>query len=105
MVKMASRLFFGGDCTDLREGINFVRMREERAQKARETLKQAGIPAMLVAGMSNIRYLTSFFSSEFQPYLSYVLFFAEHDPVMFAHAGSYHQMQDQAPWIKHWRVV
>jgi len=105
MVQMASKLLFGGDCMDIREGVNFARMREERAAKAKEALKQAGIPAILVAGMSNIRYLTSFFSSEFQPYLSYTLFFAEHDPVLFAHAGSYHQMPDQAPWIKQWRIA
>ena len=104
MGKMASKLLFGGDSLDIREGINFERMRAERAAKAQEALKQAGIPAILVAGMSNIRYLVSFFSSEFQPYLSYTLFFAEHDPIIFAHAGSYHQMPDQAPWIKHWRI-
>jgi len=105
MVKMASKLLFGKECMDIREGINFVRMREERAAKMKEVLKQQGIPAILVTGQSNVRYLTSFFSSDFQPFLSYTLFFAEHDPVLFAHAGSYHQMPDQAPWIKHWRIA
>ena len=104
MVEMAAKLLFGSDPIDIREGINFDRMRKERAEKAKEALKKAGIPAILVSGMSNIRYLASFFSSEFQPFLSYVLFFAEDDPIVFAHAGSYHQMSDQAPWIKHWRV-
>jgi len=33
-----------------------------------------------------------------------VLFFAEHDSVVFAHAGSYHQMPEEMPWIKHWRI-
>jgi len=90
--------------TDINEGINFSRLREERAAKARQVLKQEGIPAILVTGEPNVRYLTSFSWSEFQPFLSYALFFAEGDPVVFAHAGSYHQMPDQAPWIKHWRI-
>jgi Xaa-Pro aminopeptidase len=38
-------------------------------------------------------------------YLSYALFFAEGDPVIFAHAGSYQQMPDQVPWIKEWRIA
>jgi Xaa-Pro aminopeptidase len=32
-----------------------------------------------------------------------VLFFAEHDSVMYEHNGYYHQMPDQCPWIKEWR--
>jgi Xaa-Pro aminopeptidase len=105
MVKMASTLLFGKEGTDIREGINFERMREERPAKARKALTELGIPAILVTGEPNVRYLTGFSWSEFQPFLSYTLFFAEHDPVIFAHAGSYHQMQDQAPWIKDWRIA
>lgn len=92
MTRMASKLLFGKDSTDIREGINFSRMRGERATKAREVLKQHGIPAILVTGEPNVRYLTGFSWSEFQPFLSYTIFFAEHDPVIFAHAGSYHHM-------------
>jgi Xaa-Pro aminopeptidase len=33
----------------------------------------------------------------------YVLFFAEDDPVVYEHSGHFHQMPDQAPWIKEWR--
>lgn len=105
MVQMASKLLFGKDSTDIREGINFERMRQERATKAKKVLKQYGTPAILVAGQTNVRYLTSFHCSDFQPFLSFTLFFAEGDPVLFAHAGSYHQMPDQAPWIKHWRIA
>ena len=105
MLKLASGLTFGKDSTDIMEGINFGRMREERAAKAKQVLKQYGIPAILVTGDPNVRYLTSFSWKEFQPFLSYTLFFAEHDPIIFAHAGSYQQMPDQAPWIKEWRIA
>lgn len=105
MVRMASKLLFGPKWNDLQEGINLPRMREERAARAKQVLKQQGIPAILVTGEPNLRYLVGFSNGEFQPWLSYTIFFAEHDPVVFAHAGPYHQMQDQAPWIKHWRIA
>lgn len=105
MVKMSSKLVFGPKWNDLQEGINIPRMREERAARAKKILKQQGIPAMLVTGEPNLRYLVGFANAEFQPWLSYTVFFAEHDPVVFAHAGCYQQMQDQAPWIKHWRIA
>jgi Xaa-Pro dipeptidase len=104
MIRMASKLTFGPKMTDIAEGINFSRMREERAERAKKALKKYGIPAMLVTGEPNLRYLVGFSWGEFQPWLSYTLFFAEHDPVVFAHAGCYQQMQDQAPWIKQWRI-
>ena len=104
MVSMSSKLTFGPNYSDLRETINVPRMREERAARMKEVLKREGIPAVLVTGEPNVRYLTGFSWAEFMPFLSYALFFAEHDPVIFAHAGSYHQMPDQAPWIKHWRI-
>ncbi len=101
---MAPKLTYGKDSTDTWEGINFARMREERAAKAKQVLRRHGLPAILVTGEPNVRYLTSFSWGEFQPFLSYTLFFAEHDAIVFAHAGSYHQMADQAPWIKQWRI-
>ena len=104
MVQVASELCFGRDSSDTYEGINFPRMREERAAKAKAVLKEQGIATILVTGEPNVRYLTGFSWAEFQPWLSYTLFFAEHDPVVFAHAGSFQQMPDMAPWIKHWRI-
>jgi len=105
VLKMTPKLTFGTGVTDLREGINFERMRENRAARMKQVLKQQGVPAVLVTWEPNVRYLTGFAWSEFMPFLSYALFFAEHDPVIFAHAGSYQQMPYEAPWIKHWRCA
>lgn len=106
MVKESSRLIFAPTwALDLNEGINVQRMREERAARARQVLKKHGIPAMLVTGGSNVRYLAGFWWLDFRPAASFCLFFAEHDPVIFAHAGSFQQMPDQAPWIKKWRIA
>lgn len=104
MVKEATRLTFGPTASDVIEGINVPRMRQERAARARQGLRQRSIAAALVTGSENVRYLTGFWWGEFQPQLSYTLFFAEHDPIVFAHAGCYQQMQDQNPWITHWRI-
>jgi len=105
MVKMTSKLMFGPVLTDLREEINIARMREERAARMKQVLKQQGIPSVLVTGEANVRYLVGFSWGEFMPFLSYALFFVEHDPVVFAHAGSCQQMPDQLPWVKHWRTA
>ncbi|MFQ6112308.1 MAG: M24 family metallopeptidase, partial [Nitrospinota bacterium] len=104
MARMASELTFGPGMTDKHQVIDVARMREERAQKARQVLKQRGVPAILVASEPNVRYLVGFSWGVFQPILCYALFFAEHEPVLFAHAGSY-QMPEMAPWIKNWRVA
>ncbi len=103
MVKISSKLTFGTDAVDWQEGINVVRMREERAEKARQTMRKHGIAAILVAGAENTRYLTGLRGPEWAPQLWYVLFFTEHAPVVFVHAGWLRQMPDKAPWIKNWR--
>ena len=105
MIKMASKLLFGPARSDLREDINIRRMREERAAKMKRVLKREGIPAVLVTYEPNVRYLTGFSWAEFMTFLSYSLFFVEHDPIIYAHAGSYHQMPDQMPWVKEWRIA
>lgn len=103
-MKESSKLLFAPGWSDLHEGINVPRMREERAARARKIMKKQNIPALLVTGANNVRYLVGFRWNEFQAQLSYTLFFAEGDPVVYAHAGSFHQMPDQAPWIKDWRI-
>ena len=100
-------LLFGPGLNDTEEGINFDRMRKERAAKARAEMKKQGIASMLVTGAGNVRYLSSFIWMEFQPDLSYTLFFGDHkdEQVMFSHAGAHQVMFEEAPWIKSWRVA
>jgi Xaa-Pro dipeptidase len=101
----STRLHFGPTTNDVHEGINVERMRRERAARMREIMTAAGAPAILVTGSENVRYLTGFLWSEFQLQAGYALFFVDDDPVVYAPAGSYHQMPDQAPWIRHWRIA
>jgi Xaa-Pro aminopeptidase len=104
MIKLSSKLTFGTEAVDWQERINMSRMREERAQRARQVMRKHGMAVMLVTGGPNCRYLTGVRDAQNRPMLGYVLFFVEHDPVVWAHAGWYHQLQDQEPWIKHWRI-
>lgn len=60
---------------------------------------------MLATGAQTVRYLTGAFSFDIQPMTIYTLFFAEHDPVVFAPAGSYHQLPDLVPWVNEWRIA
>jgi Xaa-Pro aminopeptidase len=104
-IHYADKLHFGPTSNDVHEGIDLARMRADRAARMRQVMRANGIPALLVTGAENVRYLVGFWWSEFQLQAAYALFFAEHDPVVYAPAGSYHQMPDQAPWIPHWRIA
>jgi Xaa-Pro aminopeptidase len=104
-LQYADKLHFGPTVNDTHEGIDTNRMREDRAERMRSVMRAANIPAALVTGAENVRYLCGFFWSEFQLQAGYALFFADHPPVVWAPAGSYHQMPDQAPWIREWRIA
>ena len=69
MVKFAEKLVFGTSKTDLREDINFTRMREERAERMRQVLRREKLAAVLVTHEPNVRYLTGFSWAEFMTYL------------------------------------
>ncbi len=105
MLKNRQGLMFGPMMNDTQEGINFDRMRKDRAAKARKEMNKVGIANMLVTGAGNVRYLTSYIWMEFQPDLSYTLFFGDHPDgcIVYAHAGAHQQMPDQVPWVKEWR--
>jgi len=104
MMRMSSKILFGQNAVDWQERINVARMREERAERARQVMRENNIAALLATREHNCRYLTGLRGPEWMPQLWYVLFFAEGDPVVFSHAGWHIQMPDQAPWIKEWRI-
>ena len=107
MPKFASSLLFGTGLFDAHERINLERMRKERADKLRQTMKKYGIPACLLARGDNVRYATGNPGAVYAPMLCYCLFFVEHDPIIWEHPGRYHQIEGQAPWIKpeNWRYA
>ena len=105
MVKMASKLTFGIGNADWQERINVDRLREERTERARQVMRRHSIPVILATDNSNLRYLTGLRMPPGMSITSYVIFFVERDPIVFAFAGYRPQMPQLAPWIKHWRVA
>ncbi|TAN22569.1 MAG: aminopeptidase P family protein [Actinomycetota bacterium] len=98
-------LTFGPGSVDWQQRIDPAQLRRERMERARATLKKNGIPAVLASGSEYCRYLTGLRGPEFTPDLWYVLFPAESDPIVFAHAGYVCNMPPEAPWIREWRVA
>ncbi len=106
MPKMATKLTFGNTIADWQERIDVSRMRAERAERARQVMRKYNIPVVLDATEKGIRYVCGLRAdAAYDPQVRYVLFFADHDPVVFEHAGIFHQMPHEAPWIKNWRIA
>lgn len=105
MVEMSSKLTFGTTAVDWQERINVERMRRERAERARKIMKKHDVQTLLISTPADVRYLTGCIGASWEPQLYYTLFFSEHDPIVYHHAGDYQQQPDQAPWIKHHRCA
>lgn len=97
MVQAAAKLTFGTTTSDWQERVNTARMRAERVRKL---MRRDGLAVILAARPDNTRYLTGLRGAEFMPQLWYVLFFAEHDPVVFAHAGWYTAWRTLRPGVR-----
>jgi Xaa-Pro aminopeptidase len=96
MIQYSPKLTFGPEAADWQERFNPERMRRQRFERAQVLMRKYGIAALLEANHHNIRYLTALKGFAY-PMCRYVLFFAEHDAVMYEHDGYYHQMPDQCP--------
>jgi Xaa-Pro dipeptidase len=105
MPKLSPALTFGPTIADWQERINVERLRRERAERMRAVMRQHGIPALLASGAPNCRYLVGLRGAEFNPQLWYVLFFAESEPIVFAHAGYITQLPREAPWVRDYRLA
>lgn len=105
MVRTTPKLTFGVGNADWQERINVDRLREERTERARQVMRKHGIPAILATENHNLRYLTGLRMPPGMSITSYVIFFVDRDPIVYAFAGYHPQMPGLAPWIKHWRVA
>jgi len=106
MLNFSPALTFGpGSNVDWQDRHNFERLRNERAQRMRDIMRKHNIPVLLAAGDSNTRYLTGLKGPDFATGVWYVLFFAESDPVVFAHAGYIMQYENECPWISDLRLA
>jgi Xaa-Pro aminopeptidase len=91
---------YGTGTTDFQVGIDFARMRRERLARAQAAMKRHGIAAAILTRPDNIRYTTSVRAHDFSPQISYVLVFAEHEPVVYEVGDQLDQQRVYCPWIR-----
>lgn len=106
MLRYASPLTYGPSAMDWQERINTERMRKERAERLKDIMKKNNVAALLLEREDNIRYATGLPGDAFMPGLRYCLFFAEHEPIIWEHAGRF-ERRHEWPWIKeeNWRIA
>ena len=105
MLRFSPALTYGPNNVDWQERINFEQLRNQRVSRMREIMRKHQIPVLLAAGDSNTRYLTGLKGPDFATGVWYVLFFAESDPIVFAHAGYILHYERDCPWISEWRLA
>src|SRR5680860_127078 len=97
--------FGAGASVDWHHGIDPGELRRQRPERMRAVMREQGVAVMLVAGPAACRYLTGLRGPEYTPEVWFVLFPAEGDPVVFAHAGYINTQPKDAPWIREWRLA
>ncbi len=96
------RLRFGPAGVDYEERINFARMRQERAAKARAELKKHGVAATLLMTPPNTRYAAGLRSAAHIAVSEFGALFFTEDPNTIAYqiGPTYLQLRYHCPWIK-----
>lgn len=85
---------------DYEEGVNFVRLREERLQKAREAMKRHDLGAIVAARLDNTRYITGLRGILIEgTVLRYVVLPVDGDPILFELGGDYGRAKEGASWL------
>ncbi|MCW2738321.1 MAG: hypothetical protein JWN97_2965 [Nocardioides sp.] len=104
-VPFTERLSYGPGVVDWQARIDPAELRRQRASRARTVMREHEVSAVLVSGAAYLRYLTGLTGPEFCPSLWYVLFPAEGEPVVFAHAGYDRTLRVEAPWVSEIRTA
>ena len=102
MQEVQRRLGFGPAGVDYEQRINFSRMREERASRARVELKKRDIAATLLMTPANVRYTASLRAAAHIAVSEFgVLFFTEDpDTIAYQIGPTYLQLRYHCTWIK-----
>ncbi len=88
MIEPAPRLTFGGTAKDWDEGLDLGRMRANRCERAKASLRTHGIAAALLTRPENIRYTTGGKGLDFIDQTRYTLLTVDHDPILFEPHGT-----------------
>ena len=76
------------------------RMRRERLERARQSMKNKGLDALLCFSPSNIRYITGARGITLPALHRHCLLIKNEDPLLFEFGGDIGRVQDNAPWLK-----
>ena len=95
---------YGMMATDIEQGVDFPRLREERLKKAQAALKDAGLGALLSFNFDNIRYITGTHIGEWcrDKWMRYTLCGTEGAPFLWDPAAAYKRLH--CPWIPAERI-
>ena len=95
---------FGWMATDIEQGVDFTRLREERLKKAQAAIKDAGLGALLSFNFDNIRYITGSHIGEWcrDKWMRYTLCGTEDKPFLWDPAAAYKRLH--CPWIPQERI-
>lgn len=94
---------FGIVGTDVMERINWVRLREEKKQKALKVMKEAGLGAILTMYEENIRYISSTHGPDWTktiPGLRCGLLLDDGEVVVYEQGDTRYQTMRHSPWLK-----
>ena len=94
---------FGIVGTDVMERVNWTRLRKEKKEKALNSIKKAGLGAVLMMYEENIRYVTSTHGPEWTktiPGLRCALLLADGETVVYEQGDNRYQTMRHSPWIK-----
>lgn len=105
MPELRPALTFGPGLVDWQDRIDVGRLRRHRIERMQAVMRSNGVAALLASGTDDCRYLTGLTGADFSPQLWYVLFFADSEPIVFAHAGWSVQQPREVSWIREFRVA
>ena len=93
-------LSFGQYAYEWREGLNLERLRRERLEKTRASMKKHGLDAILLIDPCNIRYATSTFTPRWMATgIRYAIVLRDTDPILFEHGDISHRTRKECPWL------
>ena len=85
---------------DWEERINFERMRRERMERARKSLKKFDFDALIAFSPDNIKYITGTFANNGTRLLgAYTILPKDDDPILFETGGDYPRQKLTASWM------
>jgi len=93
---------FGQYAYEWREGINLERLRRERLEKARVSMKKQALDAILLMDPSNIRYVTSTATPLWMARSlgwRYALLVRDADPILYEHGDISRATRSECPWL------